>query len=183
MRTLLCFLVVFVPTCASAQELPNPKPGKVREILASNVGTWDCEVKMFLQGPGEPPLESKGVEVNKLVSSDLYLQTSFTCQLGDPKFEGHALTGYDPRSKKYIGTWVDNLSTIPMQLKGEYDERSITYTVRSTVVGETGHEVQQKQITVWTDSAQKKVETYWIIEQGEKRVDAKVMAMTATKRD
>jgi hypothetical protein len=100
----------YVPTLASAQ--PQPKPGKAHALLARDAGTWDCNIKMFFQGPSGPPAEFKGVEVNKLVSGGLYLQTSFTYPMGGRgAFEGHSLMGYDPRSKKYVGTWVDNFTS------------------------------------------------------------------------
>jgi hypothetical protein len=80
---------------------------------------------MFFRGPDSPPAAFKGVEVNKLVSGDLYLQTSFKCPMGDRgEFEGHSLMGYDPRSKKYVGAWVDNFTSVPSQLTGEFNEQS-----------------------------------------------------------
>lgn len=118
MRTLLCIFAVSVSNCASAQDLPTPKPGKAHEVLARDVGTW-----------------------------------------------------------------VDNFSTIPMQLKGEYDEKSKTYTVHSTVVDETGHELKQKKVTTWIDEPNKKVEIFWVVEEGGENLDIKIMEMTAKRRN
>lgn len=182
MRTLICIFVVSVSTSAYAQDIPIPKPGKAQNILAKDVGAWDCEVKIFVKGPQGPPSESKGVEVNRLVSGGLHLQTTFKCRILDQQFEGHGLMGYDSRSKKYIGTWVDNFSTTPAQLTARYDEKTNTLTVLSTVVDGSGKELQQKQVTTWIDASKKKFEIFLVIEAGDKKIDIKLMEMTATKR-
>ena len=180
MRILLGILAVCVSTRAGAQDLP--KPGKAHLLFASDAGTWDCDVKMFFAGPAGPPIESKGVEVNQLVSGDLYLQTSFTYQLGRVKFEGHGLMGYDPRTKQYVGTWVDNFTPIPTQFHGEYNEKTKTLTVHSVVADGRGQELKQKQITTWLDESTKKFTIFLIVDAGGKETDVKLMEMTAKKR-
>ncbi len=180
MRTLLCMLAVCISTSAGAQDLP--KPGKAHALFARDAGTWDCDLKMFFQGPQAPPTEFKGVEVNKLVSGDLYLQTSFKCQMGDRSFEGHSLMGYDPRSKKYVGTWVDNFTSIPSRIKGEYDQDARTFTVHKAVVDASGKELKSKQITTWLDESRKKTEIFLVVQAGEKEINIKLMEMLAKKR-
>ena len=180
MRTLLCILAVCISAGASAQDLP--KPGKAHKLFAREAGTWDCEVKMFYQGPEGPPTLSKGVEVNELVSGDLYIQTSFTYQMRGRKFEGHSLMGYDPHSKKYVGMGVNNFTSIPTQLKGEYDENAKTLTIRSIVVDGSGKELKQKQITTWLGESKKKFEIFLVVDAGGKEIDVKLMEMIAKKR-
>ncbi len=99
MRTLSYLVAVCISTSALAGDLPHPKPTKAHEFLARDAGKWDCDVKMFFEGPDAPPAAFKGEETNTLVSGDLYLQTAFTCQMGERKFEGHSLLGYDPREE------------------------------------------------------------------------------------
>ncbi len=98
MRSLHCILVVSVATFANGQESAKSKPEIAHPVLTKHVGTWECDVRMFFQGPNAPPSEFKGVEVNRLVSGDMYLQSSFNCPMGDRgDFEGHSLMGYDHR--------------------------------------------------------------------------------------
>jgi hypothetical protein len=174
-------IAVVLPTSAVAQ--PTPKPGKPHELLASDAGTWDCEVKMFLRGPQAPPTEFKGVEVNKLVSGGLYLQSSFTYAMGNRGgFEGHSLMGYNPRTKKYVGTWVDNFTSVPSEIDGEYDEKSKTLTIHSTVVDGQGNEMKSKNTTTWLDDSKKQFAAFLIVEAEGKNMEVKLMEMTATKR-
>ncbi len=36
--------------------------------------------------------------------------------------------GYDPVKRKYVGTWIDSMSTILSVLEGEYDPKTRTMT-------------------------------------------------------
>ncbi|QDU36854.1 hypothetical protein Mal4_11540 [Maioricimonas rarisocia] len=183
MRSMSVALVMLLVTPAFAQDFPNPQPGDAHEILARDAGTWDCTLRMYLQGPDGEPTEYKGTEVNRLVSGDLYLRTRFTAKMGDRKFEGHGLMGYDPRSEKYTGTWVDNFSVIPSRFSGTYDAESKTLTIYNTVVhDESGAEFKQKQVTVWEDDSHKEFTIYLVVESDGKTQDVKLMEMTAVKK-
>jgi hypothetical protein len=93
-----------------AQEPPMPKPTPHHLAMKSLEGTWDAVVKMHM-APGKPPMESKGVEVNKLVLGGLWIQSEFTSEMMGAPFEGRGLFGYDPATRKHVGTWVDSMTT------------------------------------------------------------------------
>jgi hypothetical protein len=127
---------------------------------------------------GQKPLEYKGVEVNELVGGGLYLKTSFTFKMGgQSQFEGHALMGFDPGAKKYVGTWVDNFTTVPRRIEADYDAAAKTLTDRSIVAG-----MKTKQITTWSSDTQKKSEIFMLIDAGGKETEVKLMEIAATKR-
>jgi hypothetical protein len=166
-------LAICVPTAAIAQNPQKPQPA--HKLLAVEAGTWDCDVKMF---KGKEPLEYKGVEVNELVGGGLYLKTSFTFKMGgQSQFEGHALMGFDPGAKKYVGTWVDNWTTVPRRIEADYDMATKTLTDRSNVAG-----MKTKQITTWSSDTQKKSEIFLLLESGGKETEVKLMEIAATKR-
>lgn len=184
MRNILAGLfVVSFFILAQAQDFPLPQPTKAHQMFAKDAGTWDCEVGMFLAGPGKPPIKFKGEEVNKLVCNDLYLQSTFVCEMGNRLFEGHGLLGYDPRSKTYTGTWVDSFSTVPTAMKGKFDEKKNSFTAFSTVVDvENNQEIKQKQVTTWIDKSTKTFSIYMLIGEGDNQTEVKIMEMTAKKR-
>jgi hypothetical protein len=178
MRTLVCLLAICLPTAAAAQNPQKPQPA--HKLLAIDAGTWDCDVKMF---KGQKPLEYKGVEVNELVGGRLYLKTSFTFKMGDQRqFEGHALMGYDPRAKKYVGTWVDNFTTVPRRIEADYDTATKTLTDRSQVADAMGNQMKTKQTTTWTSDTQKKIEIFLLLDAGGKETEVKLMEIAATRR-
>ncbi|MFG0334187.1 MAG: DUF1579 family protein [Maioricimonas sp. JB049] len=183
MRWMTVALVMLLVAPAFAQDFPDPQPEEAHKVLARDAGTWDCTLRMYLQGPDQPPTEYKGKEVNRLVNGDLHLRTRFTAKLGDRRFEGHGLMGYDPRSEKYIGTWVDNFNVIPSNYSGTFDEESKTLTIYSTSVDlNSGAEFKQKQVTVWEDDSHKDFTIYLVVESDGETRDVKLMEMTAVKQ-
>ena len=182
---LLAFgLLCAITTNALSQGLPNPKPSEEHKVLAKEVGTWDCEIRSYFQGPEQPPTVTKGVETNKLVSGDMYLQTTFTGEIGGRQFEGHSLLGYDPHKKKYVGTWADNFTVAPSQVTGTYDKELNTFTALSSVYDEQSkQELKQKQVTKWEGENKKVFTIYLLLEIGGETSEIKLMDMTAVRRD
>ena len=169
-------------TAQEAHKFPTPKPTEAHRILANNAGTWDTVVKIFFQGPTAPPMEYKGVETAELVSGGLYLRTTSKCKMGDQDYEGHSLVGYNPRSKEYMGTAVNNFGPAPVQLKGTYDAEKKTLTMLSAVVDGKGNEIKQKEVTKFIDDKTKMFTSYMLVNAGGKEMEVKLMEVTARKR-
>ncbi len=182
MRTMPLILAVSICTIAKAQEFPSPKPGKAHELFAKDAGTWDAEVHMFLQGPEGPPTTYKGVEVNKSVSGDLFVQSAFTSQMGTREFEGHGLMGFDPATNEYITMWVDNFNEAPTLFRGKFDETTNTLTATGTVSDGHGGEVLLKQVTTWNGESEKRFENHLVIEAAGQQQELKLMEITLKKR-
>jgi hypothetical protein len=176
----LSFIVACFPAIALAQT-PS-EPDKARELFARDAGTWDCAIKMYFRGPNSTPTEYKGVEVNQLLCEGRCVQTSFSYPMGRRRFEGHALVGYDPRSKQFVGTWVDNFTSAPSIINASYDEAAKTTTEFRTAVDGSGQEVKNKQVTTWLDDATKKLEIYMLVTADGKETEVKLMESTAKKR-
>ncbi len=106
-------LVSLVPALsmlgAFAQEMPKPTAHHL--AMKAVEGTWDAIVKNYA-GPGQPPMESKAVEVNKVVGNGFWMQTDFHGQMMGAPFDGHGLFGFDPVAGKHVGTWVDSVSPV-----------------------------------------------------------------------
>jgi hypothetical protein len=103
---------------------PLPKPGPEHEVLKSDAGVWDATVEML--GPGAPPA-SKGVETSTMLGG-LWLVTDFKSEMMSQPFQGHGVAGYDPAKKKYVGTWVDSMSTGLQISESTYDAGRKTMT-------------------------------------------------------
>ncbi len=117
---------------------PVPKPTAEHGRLAKDVGTWDATIKNWMRGPDSEPTESKGVEVVKLIPGGLWAQTEFDGKFGDQEFHGCGQTGYDTKKRKYVGTWVDSMTTELMVMEGDYDDATHTLTMNSKGTGPSG---------------------------------------------
>jgi len=94
---------------------------------------------------------SKGTETNTLVGG-LWLVTDFKSDMMGQPFQGHGVNGWDPNKKKYVGTWVDTLSTGLGLSESTYD--SATKTMTGTFEGPdpTGQIMKMKAVTVLKDA-------------------------------
>lgn len=115
----------------------TPKPTKEHKLLREDVGTWDATVK-FWADPNASPTESKATEVNRLLPGGLWLLSEFKSEMGGQPFHGRGQTGFDTVKKKYVGTWVDSMTTAPMIMEGTYDEASKTLTMTGDLESEQG---------------------------------------------
>jgi hypothetical protein len=124
-----------------------PKPGPELQTLKSTVGTWDATVEMT-SAPGAPT--SKGTETVKEVGG-LWFVADFKSEMGGAPFEGHGVSGYDTVKKKYVGTWVDSMTTSMMSSEGTYDAAKKTMVDTMSGIGMDGKPAKWKAITEWKD--------------------------------
>jgi hypothetical protein len=165
---------------ARAQETA-PKPTQEHERLAHEVGTWDATIKSWMQGPNTEPSESKGVEIVKLMPGGLWAISEFHGKFGDSDFHGHGQSGYDPKKKKYVGTWVDSMSPSIMSMEGEFDPQTKTMTSHSKGEGPDGKPYEAKMVSVHKDK-NTRVFTMYMKSDETKGEFAKVMEITYTRR-
>jgi hypothetical protein len=150
----VCSILIFVAARAQddkpgADEGPAAKPGPEHKVLEKDVGVWDASVEELT--PGAPPRVSKGVETNTMACGGLWLISEFKGEMMGKPFEGRGITGYDASKKKYVGTWVDGLSTALGLLEGTHDAAKKTMTLMYKSHEPSGGPVELKMVTVWKD--------------------------------
>ncbi len=161
---------------------PMPKPGKQHELIAAWAGTWDGVVKTWM-APGQPPMESKGVMVSKMMGG-FWLNGDWTGEFMQQPFLGHELCGYHVNEKKYICYWADSSADFSMVMRGALskDGHRIVSTGRGPGMdGKTMHNWRsiydftnpdQHIYTMLIQGTQGKMKGKWI----------KVMEITYTRR-
>lgn len=107
-------------------------PAEGHKSLQGMVGTWDAEVTSWME-PGQPPMKSKGTSENRMVLGGRWVESRFTSEMMGRPFEGLGYNGYDNYKKKYIGTWMDNMSTAVMLSEGAWDASGKVMTATSTM--------------------------------------------------
>jgi Protein of unknown function (DUF1579) len=180
-RILACVAASFLAASAGAQEPPAaPKPSPEHLILAADAGTWDATVKTYMGGPDSEPTASKGTEVNEVMPGGLWLLSRFDGNFGPAKFQGRGQFGYDTVKKKYVGTWVDSMSSALSVLEGTYDAKTRTMSY----VGD-GYDPDHKakftqRMVTKTKDDETRVFTLYMKFEGQE--EAKFMEITYTKR-
>jgi flagellar basal body rod protein FlgC len=112
------------------------KPGENHKLLEDMAGNWTYKLKMWMDPAGEPQ-ESKGTATRKAVMGGRYFIAEHTGKFQMPgkdgkmetmNFKGMAIEGYDNAKKKFVSSWIDNMSTMIMNSEGTYDPTSQTFT-------------------------------------------------------
>lgn len=107
-------------------------PGDAHKKLTPLIGTFTCDVKMFMQ-PGAPPTGGAGVSENAWALDGRWVEEHFTGTFMGMPFSGIGYTGYDNIKKKYVGTWMDSMSTAMMVSSGVADADGKSYTFTSSM--------------------------------------------------
>jgi hypothetical protein len=175
----LCLSASLLSTSGMAQEFAKPLPE--HKILAADEGTWDASIKTYMGAPGAEPSISKGSEVNEVMLGGLWVLSKFDGEFGGMKFQGRGQYGYDPIKKKYVGTWIDSMSTILSTLEGEYDAKTKTLTfVGDGYDPNLKAKFTQKMVTVAKDDGTRVFTLY--MKYAGQPAETKFMEITYTKR-
>jgi flagellar basal body rod protein FlgC len=112
------------------------KVGENHKLLGELAGNWTYTIKMWMDPAGKPQ-ESKGTSTRKAIMDGRYYIAEHTGKfqmpgadgkMKDMNFKGMAMEGYDNAKKKFVSSWIDNMSTMIMNSEGTYDAATKTFT-------------------------------------------------------
>lgn len=120
-------LCVVVGTAAAQSPSPAPSPSDWKPVQPSKEhswlkqleGEWDLEGEA-IPGPGKPPLKSTGHESAKMLGG-FFLVTDLEGKGDMGEMHARMAVGYDPKSKKYTGSWVSDMDATHWVYTGEVD--------------------------------------------------------------
>jgi hypothetical protein len=93
-------------------------PGPEHAQMAKMAGKWKIQVTSWMK-PGAPPMKSEGTSEFKPTMGGRYLEEEVHGDMAGQPFEGRGLQGFDNVTREQWGTWVDNMGTGTMLMKGK----------------------------------------------------------------
>ena len=93
-------------------------PGPEHQKMGKMAGKWKLVVTMWMS-PGAPAEKSEATAEFKPILGGRYLQQEVRGNMNGQTFEGLGVEGYDNVTKERFGTWVDNMGTGPMVVRGK----------------------------------------------------------------
>ena len=109
---------------------PMPQPTAEHTLLMDHVGNWKIACKFFME-PGQPPMEAQATESVEKVG-EFWTLSKYQCDMMGMPFVGTGCLGYDPYKERYVGTWIDSLTTELAVMTGEMDLDGNTLIMRWT---------------------------------------------------
>lgn len=140
-----------------------PKPGPEHEKLKELVGEWDCVMTMGDQ-------KSKATATYRAICDGMWIESDFHGSLGDAKFQGRGLDGYDLKRKKHVGVWVDTFESVPMHFEGNYDPAGKLLVMTGVHRGPDGQPQKFKNTTEMKDKDHFTFKMYMVMPGGEEQL-------------
>ena len=136
-------------------------PGKMQEMMASWNGTWNADMIMW-DHEGAPPQKLTGTAVNTMILGGRYQSTKHGGNMMGMPYEGMSTTGYDNASKQFISSWIDNMGTGMMIMKGPWDESTKTLTLTGSMpdICRPGKECTEREVFTVIDANTQHMELY-----------------------
>jgi hypothetical protein len=122
--------ILFAASFLLAQDSPEfPAPQKEHEWLLQFVGEWETESEA-LAAPGGPAMKCKGTIHSRTLGGFWVVSELKSEMMGKPMVAVQTL-GYDPQSKKFIGTWVDSMMSHLWKYEGTIDRSGKVLTLEA----------------------------------------------------
>jgi hypothetical protein len=155
------------------------EPGEFHKHLQPLVGSWNASVKWWM-APGAPANEAKSTEEVKWILDGRFLQQEVRGEMMGKPFMGLGLIGYDNYKKKYVGAWIDSMSTMIWNSQGTCDATGKVITLAGEFDDPaTGKKKKARGVTRIIDDNNHIMEWY---ESGPDGKEFKSMEITYTRK-
>ena len=169
-----------------AQMMEMGKTGENHKLLAGMAGNWTYTLKMWMDPNGKPQ-ESKGTATRKAVMDGRYFLAEHTGKfqmpgpdgkMKDMDFKGMAIEGYDNAKKKFVSSWIDNMSTMIMNSEGDYDSATKSFTYNAECEMMPGKMTKIREVIKIVDNDHHTFEWY----DNSRGPEAKTMEISYTRK-
>ena len=112
------------------EQCMKAEPKKEHDWLQKLVGEWKFETECVM-GPDQPPMKSKGTESVRSIGG-LWIVGEGEVETPDGEPAAMIVTlGYDPRTKRYVGTWIGSMMYHMWVYDGEMDAAQKVLTLNT----------------------------------------------------
>lgn len=135
-RSKFVLVIAVASTCALvaaaftpiAQDMGMPQPTDEHKHMLAGAGEWEGTLTSYAI-PGVKPEPVAAREAVTAIGG-FWVLSDFHCTFMGQPYHGSGHYGYDAEKKKYIGTWVDSMSSQLALMEGELDAKTKTLVMR-----------------------------------------------------
>uniref|UniRef100_A0A7C2K197 DUF1579 domain-containing protein n=1 Tax=Schlesneria paludicola TaxID=360056 RepID=A0A7C2K197_9PLAN len=136
------------------------QPGPEHKRLQEFVGTWDAVMTFGDQ-------KSQATSTYRAICGGMWVESDYEGMLGEVKFSGRGIDGYDQQKKKYVGLWVDSVSSAPLRMEGDYNPETKQLVMTGESRGPDGQPQKFKAVTETRDKDHFTFRMYMLPPNGE----------------
>ncbi len=142
-------------------------PSEPHQMMAEEVGKWNNDMTFWMGAGSEPSKATSTAEI-KMILGGRYQESTHKGDMMGMPFEGRSTVAFDNATKETISTWIDNMGTGMMVLRGIYDPATKVITSHGTMVDPmTGKERKVREIYTFVDENTRKLEMFETLEGSE----------------
>lgn len=135
-------------------------PGLQHKMMADETGTWNVEMT-FWMAPDAPPEKYTSTAQARMILDGKYQEVVYKGTMMGMPFEGKSTLAFNNKSGEYTSTWIDNMGTGMMIVKGHYDETTKALNFTGSMVDPiTGKDTGIREIYTIVDANTRKLETF-----------------------
>jgi hypothetical protein len=103
-------------------------PGPMHKWMAKYDGTWEGEITTWMDPAS--PMKAPATITQKMDLNGLYQISDYSGTMMGMPFKGHGILAYDNAKKEFISTWVDNMGSGIVILRGTIDTTTQTLNLK-----------------------------------------------------
>ena len=147
-------------TTVSNAWIKHMTPSKIHEKMAKDNGLWTEEITMWENRKSEPSKAIFTVD-NHMILGGRYQESVHKGQFMGMPFEGKSTLAFNNTTQEYISTWIDNIGTGIMIMKGHFNSDTKSIDLEGKVVDPlTRKEKKVREIYTFVDSNTHKMEMF-----------------------
>lgn len=105
-------------------------PGDMHAMLAKWAGTWTGEVTSYWD-PAAPEKSTATIK-QRMAMNGLYQLVEYKGTMMGQPFEGQGVMAYDNAKKEFVNTWIDNMGSGILVMRGQWNEGTKTLSLKGT---------------------------------------------------
>jgi hypothetical protein len=171
--------VAALSIAADSVEMPEmPAPQKEHQWLQKFVGDWITKSEISM--PGQDPMTVEGTETVKSLGG-FWIVSDLKCDFGGQQMHGIMTVGYDPKTKQYVGSWIDSMTDHFWKYEGELDAsgKKLTLNSEGPCPMKGGQLTKMRDVVEFQDDDTRTLTSY---AQGDDGQWQSFMKMTATRK-
>lgn len=131
-------------------------PGEAHKMMAAENGMWEEELTSWMAAGAEPMKAKMNAEYKTILGGRYQESVHKGDFMGSP-FEGKSTLAYDNATEMYTSTWIDNMGTGLMVMKGKYDAATKTMSMEGDGVDPVTKKTKKMRevITIVDDNTRK----------------------------
>lgn len=125
----LTFALLFVGDAVAQEQPAMPEPTPEHQWLQQFSGNWTTKSESSM-GPDQPPVQCEGIMTSRMLGG-FWLTNNMKGDYAGTPMNGIQTIGFDESKKKYVGTWIDSVTSFMWHYEGHVDSTGKVLTLEA----------------------------------------------------